>query len=114
MVSSDWLADPKSLLIGKFTEFWVYTDIGFSRGGEKISPLEIDAVFSEFEEVKEVSSFGAKDEILGEVVHICIVLQDGFKESQDLARQLREKSAKKLASFKVSSFRSFNKGNASH
>ena len=46
-----------------------------NRGGEKISPLEVDAVLLEHPAVKEAVSFAAPDAKYGEVVHAAVVLK---------------------------------------
>lgn len=58
-----------------------------NRGGEKISPLEVDHALLSVEGVKEAVCFGVEDQKYGEVVWAGIVL-DGQREggSQDVER----------------------------
>jgi acyl-CoA synthetase (AMP-forming)/AMP-acid ligase II len=76
-------------LIGRIKEF-------INRGGEKISPLEIDAVLLSHPAVAEVATFGAPDAKYGEEVHAAVVLKDSATEA-DLAAHCRTL----LADFKV-------------
>ncbi|KAI8866141.1 putative acyl-CoA synthetase [Ramicandelaber brevisporus] len=48
-----------------------------NRGGEKISPLEVDAVLLKHPAVAEAVSFGADDAKYGQEVHAAVVLRDG-------------------------------------
>lgn len=75
-----------------------------NRGGEKISPIEIDNVFLKMADViKEAGCFGAPHDVLGQVVHLCIVLQDGVQQSSQLLDELKKRAQQKLAPFKVRS-----------
>ncbi len=67
-----------------------------NRGGEKISPLEVDATLLEHPAVAEAVCFAAPDTHYGEAVQAAIVLSDncGQQEIQDFCRE-------RLADFKV-------------
>ena len=67
-----------------------------NRGGEKISPLEIDAVMLEHPAVAEAICFAVPDEHYGECVQAAVVL-GGECEQQDIQDFCRER----LADFKV-------------
>jgi oxalate---CoA ligase len=67
-----------------------------NRGGEKISPLEIDDVLLRHPAVAEALSFAVPHKTLGEEVHAAVVLKDAASE-----RELREHCAQALADFKV-------------
>lgn len=57
-----------------------------NRGGEKISPLEIDSALLSVKEVKEAVCFGVEDPKYGEIVWAGVVLhgsQQGSKELED-------------------------------
>lgn len=69
-----------------------------NRGGEKISPLEVDAAMLSHPAVAEAVSFAMTDEKYGEVVAAAIVLKDG--QTLDEAG-LKEFLADKLSPFKV-------------
>jgi len=69
-----------------------------NRGGEKISPLEVDAAMLSHPAVAEAVSFAMPDEKYGELVAAAIVLKDG--QTLDEAA-LKEFLADKLSSFKV-------------
>lgn len=69
-----------------------------NRGGEKISPLEVDAAMLAHPAVAEAVSFAMPDEKYGELVAAAIVLKEG--ETLDEAG-LKEFLTDKLSSFKV-------------
>jgi acyl-CoA synthetase (AMP-forming)/AMP-acid ligase II len=69
-----------------------------NRGGEKISPLEIDEVLMSHPCVAHALTFGAKDSALGEEVAAVVVLHDGMEVSE---RALREFVSIRLSHFKV-------------
>src|SRR5205823_9435808 len=61
-------ADGYLTLIGRIKEL-------INRGGEKVSPLEVDAVLLAHPAVAEVATFGAPDAKYGEEVHAAVVLK---------------------------------------
>jgi len=67
-----------------------------NRGGEKISPLEVDAVLLEHPAVAEAVSFAVPDPKYGEEVHGAVVLK-GNAEPEDIVAFCRDR----LADFKV-------------
>jgi len=67
-----------------------------NRGGEKISPLEIDDVLLRHAAVAEALAFAVPHPTLGEEVHAAVVLKDEATE-----RELRAYCAEHLAEFKV-------------
>jgi acyl-CoA synthetase (AMP-forming)/AMP-acid ligase II len=67
-----------------------------NRGGEKISPLEVDAVLLEHPAVAEAVSFAAPDAKYGEEVHAAVVLKATTTPADIQAHCL-----KRLADFKV-------------
>ncbi len=69
-----------------------------NRGGEKVSPREIDEVLLEHPAVAQAVAFGMPHERLGEEVAAAVVLTEG--SSADEA-ELREHAASHLADFKV-------------
>jgi acyl-CoA synthetase (AMP-forming)/AMP-acid ligase II len=69
-----------------------------NRGGEKVSPREVDDVLMEHPAVGQAVTFALPHAKLGEEVAAVIVLRDG---AQVEARELREFVAKHLAPFKV-------------
>jgi acyl-CoA synthetase (AMP-forming)/AMP-acid ligase II len=71
-----------------------------NRGGEKISPLEIDAALLEHPKVAEAVSFAAPDAIYGEVVHAAVVLKGNDKASREMERELQTFCKSKLVAFK--------------
>ncbi len=69
-----------------------------NRGGEKISPLEIDDVLLRHPAVAEALAFAVPHPTLGEEVHAAIVLREGMTASE---RELRDHCAGFLADFKI-------------
>src|SRR5262249_41383407 len=67
-----------------------------NRGGEKISPLEVDAVLLAHPAVHEVATFGAPDAKYGEEVHAAVVLK-----ADATVEQLQAHCAERLAGVKV-------------
>lgn len=52
-----------------------------NKGGEKISPVEIDNIFAQHPSVLEAVSFAIKDELYGQDIGVAITLKDGFQAS---------------------------------
>lgn len=69
-----------------------------NRGGEKISPLEVDSVLLSSPAVAEAVAFGAPDEKYGEEVMAAVVLRPGQKAE---AAEILAEAKKKLGDFKV-------------
>lgn len=69
-----------------------------NRGGEKISPLEVDEVLMDHPAVMQVVTFAMPHPKLGEDVAAAVVLREGHTLTE---RELREFAATKLADFKV-------------
>ena len=69
-----------------------------NRGGEKISPREVDEVLLDHPAVAQVVTFALPHDKLGEEVAAAVVLQDGAAAGE---RELRDFVAGRLADFKV-------------
>ncbi len=69
-----------------------------NRGGEKISPREVDEIIMEHPAVHQCVTFAMPHDMLGEEVAAAIVLKQG-KEATD--RELRDFASSRLAPFKV-------------
>ncbi len=69
-----------------------------NRGGEKISPREVDEVLLHHPAVVQAVTFAVPDERLGEDVATAVVLHDGATVTQ---LEIQEFAAKQLADFKV-------------
>jgi len=69
-----------------------------SRGGEKISPREIDEVLMDHPAVQQVVTFGIPHDKLGEEVGAVIVLREGMSVTEI---ELRAFVAERVADFKV-------------
>ncbi|BDA45528.1 probable 2-hydroxyacyl-CoA lyase at C-terminar half [Coccomyxa sp. Obi] len=72
-----------------------------NRGGEKISPLEVDSALLGHPLVNEAVSFGAPDEKYGEVVAAAVVLSKPADDAAAVIADIRKFAATKLAKFKV-------------
>jgi acyl-CoA synthetase (AMP-forming)/AMP-acid ligase II len=69
-----------------------------NRGGEKISPLEVDEVMMDHPAVAQVVTFAVPHPKLGEEVAAAVVLREGQTADE---RALRDFAAQRLADFKV-------------
>ena len=69
-----------------------------NRGGEKISPREIDEVLMDHAAVGQVVTFAIPDGMLGEEVGAAVVLRPGVEATE---REIRDFAATRLADFKV-------------
>ncbi|KAL2262463.1 hypothetical protein VTK26DRAFT_1247 [Humicola hyalothermophila] len=69
-----------------------------NKGGEKISPIELDNVLTRHPAVSEAVSFAIPDDMYGQDVGVAVVLKPGQKLGQD---ELKQWVADKLAKFKV-------------
>ncbi len=69
-----------------------------NRGGEKISPREVDEVLLDHPNVAQVCTFAMPHEMLGEEIAAAVVLVDGASITE---RELREFCSEHLADFKV-------------
>lgn len=69
-----------------------------NRGGEKISPLEVDEILMDHPAVQQVVTFAIPHDKLGEDVGAAVVLREGKTATE---RELRDFAAVRLAEFKV-------------
>ncbi len=69
-----------------------------NRGGEKISPLEVDGVLSDHPAIGQCVTFAVPHDKLGEEVAAAVVLKEG-KTATD--REIRDFASERLAAFKV-------------
>jgi acyl-CoA synthetase (AMP-forming)/AMP-acid ligase II len=69
-----------------------------NRGGEKVSPLEVDGVFLEHPSVREVVTFAIPHKSLGEEVAAAIVLAEGASVTPT---ELQDFASGTLASYKI-------------
>ena len=69
-----------------------------NRGGEKVSPLEVDGVLSDHPAIQQVVTFALPHPKLGEEVAAAVVLRDG---SETTEREIRDFAAERMAAFKV-------------
>lgn len=82
--------DPEGFLVltGRIKEL-------INRGGEKISPIELDGIMLSHPKVDEAVAFGVPDDTYGQVVQAAVVLKKGEKVSyQELAKFIGEHAAK--------------------
>ena len=69
-----------------------------NKGGEKISPLEIDEVVMEHQSIFQCITFPFAHDKLGEEIALAIVLKDNKQLTED---KLKQFLSKKIASFKI-------------
>jgi acyl-CoA synthetase (AMP-forming)/AMP-acid ligase II len=69
-----------------------------NRGGEKISPLEVDGVLMDHPAVVQVVTFAMAHPKLGEEVAAAVVLREGHTATE---REIRDFAASRMADFKV-------------
>jgi acyl-CoA synthetase (AMP-forming)/AMP-acid ligase II len=69
-----------------------------NRGGEKISPREVDEVLLDHPAVAQAVTFAIPHEKLGEDVCCALVLKEGLTASES---EIRDYASKRLADFKV-------------
>ncbi|MEL6646454.1 MAG: acyl--CoA ligase [Pseudomonadota bacterium] len=69
-----------------------------NRGGEKVSPLEVDGILSDHPAVAQALTFALPHDKLGEDVAAAIVLKEGEEAGE---RDIRNFAAERLADFKV-------------
>jgi acyl-CoA synthetase (AMP-forming)/AMP-acid ligase II len=78
-------------LIGRIKEL-------INRGGEKISPMEVDAVLLLHPAVAEAVAFAVPDEKYGEEINAAVVTKEGATVTES---EIRAFCKKNLASFKI-------------
>lgn len=69
-----------------------------NRGGEKISPLEVDSILSAHPSIAQVVCFAVPHDKLGEDVAAAVVLKEGTNATD---REIRDFASERLAAFKV-------------
>ncbi|GAB7351994.1 hypothetical protein MBLNU459_g2515t1 [Dothideomycetes sp. NU459] len=69
-----------------------------NKGGEKISPIELDNIMAQHPKVSEAVSFAIPDDMYGQEVAVAIVPKDGQKLE---ANELKQWMAEKVAKFKL-------------
>jgi acyl-CoA synthetase (AMP-forming)/AMP-acid ligase II len=74
-----------------------------NKGGEKISPIELDNVLTRHPQISEAVSFAIPDEVYGQDIGVAVVLKNGEKlTAQELKAWVEERSAKFKVPKKVS------------
>lgn len=84
-------ADGYVIITGRIKEL-------INKGGEKISPIELDNVISQHPAVSEAVSFAVEDEIYGQDIGLAIVIKEGQKLN---AGELKAWLADRVAKFKT-------------
>jgi acyl-CoA synthetase (AMP-forming)/AMP-acid ligase II len=69
-----------------------------NRGGEKVSPLEVDEVVMDHPAVRQCVTFAMPHDKLGEEVAVAVVLRDGMEANE---AAIRDFAGSRLAAFKV-------------
>jgi oxalate---CoA ligase len=84
-------ADGYVSIVGRLKEI-------INRGGEKISPREVDEILMEHPAVHQCVTFAMPHEVLGEDVAAAVVLRQGIEASD---KELRAFASERMAPFKV-------------
>jgi len=100
--SSAW-KHPPSLAAGPWLTMTGRRKELINRGGEKVSPAEVEAVATMVEGVKEAVCFPLPDEVYGEQVALAVVSATGAAASRDFAYAVLAACRNTLASYQVSS-----------
>merc|ERR1712130_177581 len=69
-------------------------------GGYKISALDIEQVFLEHEDIKEIVVLGVPDEVYGEKIGAIVVTNDGV-EGDSMADEFKQWGKDKIAKYKI-------------
>ena len=69
-----------------------------NKGGEKISPLEVDNILMDFPPIDQALCFGYKDKMLGEDIAVAIKLKENKSCTKD---DIKSYANEKLAKFKI-------------
>lgn len=69
-----------------------------NKGGEKISPIELDNVLTRHPKISEAVSFAIPDDLYGQDIGVAVVLKSGEKLAAD---ELKGWMAEKVARFKI-------------
>lgn len=69
-----------------------------NRGGDKISPREVDEVLLDYPAIEQVVTFAAPHTLLGEDVAAAVVLKQGVSATK---QEIKEFASSKLADFKI-------------
>ncbi|KAL3141143.1 hypothetical protein ABBQ38_003493 [Trebouxia sp. C0009 RCD-2024] len=72
-----------------------------NRGGEKISPIEVDGVLMSHPQVAEAVAFACPDEKYGEIVAAAVVPNKPVSDTAAFAKDLQKLAGQKMAAFKV-------------
>lgn len=73
-----------------------------NKGGEKISPIELDNVLAQHPAVSEAVSFAIDDDLYGQEVGVAVVLKDGGSGLEVLSEQeLKDWMQQRVAKFKI-------------
>lgn len=70
-------------------------------GGENVYPSEVESAVGAHEAVKDIAVIGVPDDKWGEAVKAIVVLKDGYKPGEALAREIREFARALLAGYKL-------------
>ncbi|MBW2111742.1 MAG: AMP-binding protein [Deltaproteobacteria bacterium] len=69
-------------------------------GGENVYPSEVESAVGAHEAVKDIAVIGVPDDKWGEAIKAIVVLNDGYEESDELAKEIMEFTRGKIAGFK--------------
>ena len=70
-------------------------------GGENVYPSEVESTVGDHEAVREIAVIGIPHDKWGEAVKAIVVLNDGFKPGEELAKDIIGAARGKLAGYKL-------------
>lgn len=79
--------------------FWFLhgrADDALNVAGRKVGPAEVESALIDHEAVNQAAAVGAPDETTGEAIVAYVILNDGYRESEQLQDELREQVGEEL------------------
>ena len=69
-------------------------------GGENVYPSEVESATGEHEAVRDIAVIGIPDDKWGEAIKAIVVLNEGYEESEETAKDIMDFTRGKIAGFK--------------
>lgn len=67
-----------------------------NKGGEKVSPNEIDTIIKELDFVKDCYTLGVDDDVYGQEIFTLVILLDGINDDQDTVNNIKKYCSQKI------------------
>lgn len=99
----DWYFTGDKAFIDEDGYIWFYTreDDVINTAGHLVNPLELEDIINNMEEIKEVMVLGLEDDLLGQKVKACLVLNENNTEIKIIERKIRSIIRKSISSYAV-------------